>query len=116
MTSHTLKTWPVYFDAVADGRKRFEVRSTKDSTFAVGDVLVLREWDPQTETYLGRSVRVVVTYMLGWPFAPEGNVILSIAPDHLWRYSDAHHANVCDRCGAGGAYPDRQCVTKGDGP
>lgn len=99
MTTHELKTWPVYFGAVADGTKRFEVRSTKDRAFAVGDVLVLREWDPHTEVYSGRSVWVVVTYVLGAPFAPEGNVILSIAPAHEWVYNTAC-VGWCGRCGA----------------
>jgi ASC-1-like (ASCH) protein len=74
MSEHTLKLWPQYFDAVADGRKRFEVRSTRDRTFAVGDVLVLREWDPKTEKILARLlyfemrrgfVAVVAAHVLG---------------------------------------------------
>lgn len=127
MTEHILKTRPAYFDAVADGRKRFEVRSTKDRTFAVGDVLVLREWDPNGDTYSGRSVRVVVTFMLGWPFAPEGNVILSIDAAHEWehRYGGA----LCVHCGMtpmdasqfslidGTSFAVMgPCLTKGDGP
>lgn len=127
MTEHTLKLWPQYFDAVADGRKRFEVRSTKDRTFAVGDVLVLREWDHNTETYSGRSVRVVVTFVLGAPFAPEGNVILSIDPAHEWVPGgrERNGLDVCKRCGVDEAAAwyaapsggDRlvQCVTKEDG-
>lgn len=127
MTEHALKTWPAYFDAVADGRKRFEVRSTRDRTFTVGDVLVLREWDHNTETYSGRSVRVVVTFVLGAPFAPEGNVILSIDPAHEWVPGGRgrNGLDVCKHCGvddavawyAAPAGGDRlvQCVAKGEG-
>lgn len=126
MTEHTLKLWPAYFDAVADGRKRFEVRSTRDRTFAVGDVLVLREWDPQTEAYSGRSVRVVVTFVLGAPFAPEGSVILSIDPAHEWEH--VSDVATCVHCGLSPLDAVRfslidgtsfatmgQCVTKGEG-
>ena len=35
-TTHDLKTWPEFFDAILDGRKTFEVRDTRDRDFAVG--------------------------------------------------------------------------------
>lgn len=38
---HDLKTWPEDFDAIAEGRKRHEVRSTADRKFAVDDDLRL---------------------------------------------------------------------------
>jgi site-specific DNA-cytosine methylase len=43
--THELKTWPSYFEAILRGEKRHECR-LNDRDFAVGDVLVLREWDP----------------------------------------------------------------------
>lgn len=65
MTSrtHSLKTWPEYFEAIADGRKKFELRKD-DRCFAVGDDLILQEWVPETKQYTGRMAHVVVTYML----------------------------------------------------
>jgi hypothetical protein len=39
-TVHTLKTWARYYDAVADGRKTFEVRKN-DRAFQTGDILEL---------------------------------------------------------------------------
>lgn len=59
---HLLKTWPPYFKAVLEGEKTFEIRKN-DRDYGVGDELLLREWDPDTETYSGREVLVEVTYM-----------------------------------------------------
>ena len=63
MTTHELKTWPEYFEAILDGRKRFEFR-LDDRDFKVGDVLLLREYDPNKWDYTGNTVRVKVTYIL----------------------------------------------------
>ena len=41
VTTHTLKTWPQYFDAVARGEKTYEVRKN-DRGFQRGDVVVLQ--------------------------------------------------------------------------
>lgn len=65
---HDLKTWPVYFTALAEGRKTYELRRD-DRGFEVGDVLRLREWDPRLDDdglggYTGREVRRVVTHVL----------------------------------------------------
>lgn len=62
---HHLKTWPKYFDVVRRGDKTFEVRRN-DRAFAVGDTLVLEEYDPAalpTPKYTGRSTEKVVTYI-----------------------------------------------------
>lgn len=50
MRTHHLKTWPEPFEAVIDGRKRFEFR-WDDRGFAVGDILLLKKWDPTPSTY-----------------------------------------------------------------
>lgn len=59
---HELKTWPEYLGPVVSGLKTFEYR-IDDRGFAVGDTLLLREWDPSGEEYTGRSVRVRITYI-----------------------------------------------------
>lgn len=46
MTLHDLKTWPRYFQALEAGEKTFEIRRA-DRPFRIGDVLVLREWEPE---------------------------------------------------------------------
>lgn len=60
---HELKCWPPYFDDVRTGRKPFEVRR-QDRSFIVGDVLLLREWEPVAEEFSGRSHRCRVSYVL----------------------------------------------------
>ncbi|RYG63647.1 DUF3850 domain-containing protein, partial [bacterium] len=47
---HDLKTQPEPFQAVWSGRKNFELRQN-DRDFAMGDILLLREFDPKTQTY-----------------------------------------------------------------
>jgi len=57
------KIWPNYFDLVASGRKKFEIRIA-DFDIADGDTLVLKEWDPETKDYTGRSIERKVGYVL----------------------------------------------------
>lgn len=63
VTDHELKVWPEYFDHLDSGAKTFEVRFD-DRGFCPGDVLWLREWDPKTEDYTGRSCYRRSTYVL----------------------------------------------------
>lgn len=65
MTRHRLKTWPTYFQAVLEGRKKFEVRKF-DRDFKEGDILELMEYDPNTSPgkYSGREMDVVVGFVL----------------------------------------------------
>lgn len=63
MTTHDLKTWPRYWSDVNAGRKTFEIRQD-DRGFAVGDLLLLREWDPSTDLYTGNWCLVRVTYLM----------------------------------------------------
>lgn len=78
--THELKTWNEYFEEVFMGRKTFEVRKS-DRHFEKGDILILKEWNPKTETYTGRQLARRVTYILeGGKFGIEyGYVVMSIA-------------------------------------
>ena len=60
---HELKTYSDFFRAVERGEKTFEVRKN-DRNYAVGDVLRLRDYDPNTETYSGDELRVHISYIL----------------------------------------------------
>ena len=57
------KTIPEFFQKILDGDKTFELRLA-DWECKVGDVLVLREWDPKKKEYTGRQVEKKVTYVL----------------------------------------------------
>lgn len=51
-----------YFDAVASGKKNFELR-LNDFEVHEGDTLLLEEWNPESRTYTGRTVTRTVTYV-----------------------------------------------------
>ena len=67
------KAWPEYFEAVASGKKNYDLR-LDDFEVNEGDTLVLEEWDPKTKEYTGRKIEKRVTYVgkfkmdnLFWP-------------------------------------------------
>ena len=81
------KIWPEYFDAIASGKKKYELR-LNDFEAKEGDTLLLGEWDPNTKQYTGRKIEKKVTYVgkfkidqLFWPeteIREKGFQILSI--------------------------------------
>lgn len=77
--THQLKTWPFYFEEVFMGRKSFEVR-VNDRNFKVGDYIILKEWNPDTEKYTGRELARVITFILfGGNFGiDKDHVVMSI--------------------------------------
>ena len=61
--THELKTWPSFFNSVMNGIKPFEVRKF-DRPFKIGDVLLLREYNPNTESYTGAVCTRQISYIL----------------------------------------------------
>lgn len=64
---HFLKCWPEYYRAIIEEEKTFEIRKN-DRGYNVGDLLILREYDPTVtgkdkDKYTGRSVAVLVRYV-----------------------------------------------------
>jgi uncharacterized protein YqfB (UPF0267 family) len=76
---HELKTWPEYYSMVEVGAKTFEIRKNDDRVFSVGDILRLKEYEPEKQLYTGRHLSVIVSYILSdQPFVPEGYVCMAI--------------------------------------
>ncbi len=80
---HPLKIWPQFFEAIIEPnpirRKTCEIR-TNDRNFQCGDVLELREYNPNTEEFSSRKALRLVTHIVeGPPFLPEGVVVMSLA-------------------------------------
>ncbi len=73
---HQLKTWPQYFDVILSGEKTFEIRRN-DRGFAVGDVLMLYEFEPGRKFMSGRECVRVVTYITDFAQQP-GYVVMGI--------------------------------------
>ncbi len=70
------KIWKEYFDEVASGRKKFELRLA-DFEAHEGDTLILEEWDQDKKEYTGRKVETVITYALktkGLRFWPQEDI------------------------------------------
>ncbi len=91
MRTHELKTWPSPFQDVWDGRKLHEVR-VDDRGYAVGDVLVLNEYDPSRASlgaliprgFTGRKIFAKVTYISyggTWGLPPNLCVMSIIATE-----------------------------------
>ena len=60
---HDIKIWSVFFDEVQAGRKMCEIRKN-DRDYEVGDILNLREFDPEGQKRTGRSILVEVVHIL----------------------------------------------------
>jgi len=76
---HELKCWPDPFFAVRCGTKKYEIRKD-DRSFCVGDLLLLREWSPETSVYTSRVELREVVYKTGggeWGM-PDGLCVLGI--------------------------------------
>ncbi len=73
---HNLKILPEYFYDVKNGNKTFEVRKD-DRNYRDGDFLMLSEWF--NGGYTGRTVKVLVTYLLrDTEYVKDGFVIMGI--------------------------------------
>ena len=71
-----LKIVQPHFDGVASGRKKAELRKD-DRDFAVGDMLILREW--KNGQYTGRRLTATITHILkDFVGLTDGWAVLSI--------------------------------------
>lgn len=72
--THDVKLDSEFFDKVGSGIKTFEARYD-DRGYAVGDVLLLREW--RNGMYTGRVLEAVITDIYRGEYAREGYCIIS---------------------------------------
>jgi len=81
MIIQELKCWPEYLDLILSGRKTFEVRDCSDRDFCEGGIVILRAWDPGTQSYLKRpEVAANIGYVMpqgAWGL-PLGTVVFSL--------------------------------------
>ncbi|KKQ97270.1 MAG: hypothetical protein UT24_C0002G0020 [Candidatus Woesebacteria bacterium GW2011_GWB1_39_12] len=57
------KAWSELFEKVRTGEKTFDLR-LDDFRCKVGDILILREWNPKEKKYTGRVLERKVTFVL----------------------------------------------------
>ncbi|MEH6016916.1 DUF3850 domain-containing protein [Klebsiella variicola] len=73
---HSLKIGPLFFNAVANGEKKAEVRKN-DRDFKCGDFLLLREWEGE---YSGNKLVVKFTHICPLGLFIGGNwVVMSVS-------------------------------------
>lgn len=74
---HIRKCVQPFYNEVACGRKKWELRNEDEGLFRVGDYLVLREWDGKR--YTGEWLEVKITFVLrGYAGLTQGYAMLSI--------------------------------------
>lgn len=57
------KVWPEFFEKILSGDKKYELRLA-DFECSAGDILILREWDPETREYTGLYLKKEITFVL----------------------------------------------------
>jgi|TARA_Y100000310_G_scaffold343234_1_gene449913 hypothetical protein len=57
------KLWPKRFEQVLNGIKRSDIRLA-DFEVKPGDLLLLREWDPEKEDYTGRIIEKEISSVI----------------------------------------------------
>jgi len=70
------KMWPEFFGKIVSGEKTFDVRLA-DFECEPGDVLVLKEWDPEKKAYTGQVLEKKISYVMKTKelhFWPEADV------------------------------------------
>ncbi|MDZ5759364.1 ASCH/PUA domain-containing protein [Carnobacterium maltaromaticum] len=84
MKVHELKIASEFFEAVKDGRKKFEIRKN-DRNYQEGDILILKEYDPITQLFSGEAIKVEISYMPDFPLQ-DGYVVFGI--EGIWEGLD----------------------------
>ena len=89
MKTFKLKSFPEYFQATKNGFKRHELRNTSDVPgIAVGDQIILQEFDPTTGQFSGAALIVYVTFISPQPrpWLAPGFTLMSITTKEWWHF------------------------------
>ncbi len=73
MKSHIIKCWPQHFVPLITRQKTFEIR-VNDRDYQVGDTLIIKEFDPDTQKETGKWVARTIIYMVQGIFGLPENV------------------------------------------
>lgn len=60
---YEVKSWPWFFEEMITGKKKHDMRDKRDRDYAVGDRMLLREFDPRIGQYTGRAAIAAITYI-----------------------------------------------------
>lgn len=76
---HELKCWPESFAAIWRGHKTYDIRRD-DRGFKILDLLLLREWGPDSREYTGSELTAEVTHVTRGPEwgIPQGMAVMAI--------------------------------------
>jgi hypothetical protein len=58
-----VKSWPWFFEEMVAGRKKHDMRDKRDRDYAIGDRMLLREFDPRNGQYTGRAAIATISYI-----------------------------------------------------
>ena len=76
--THELKCWTRYFEAISRGNMTDCLR-TNNRDYKFGDMLLLSEFEPETQAFTGRTVLVHVTHLIAdGPHVPGGEMMVAI--------------------------------------
>ncbi len=70
------KMWPESYELVRTGKKTYDLRLA-DWKVQPGDVIIFREWDPETKEYTGCSMEKKVGYVgktKSWEVWPKDDI------------------------------------------
>lgn len=59
---HTVKSWSMFYKDIEKGIRTADIRFN-DRRYAVGDCMILNEYDPVKGEYTGRKMPVEITYI-----------------------------------------------------
>jgi len=56
------KIWPEYFELIQKGEKSYDWRLANFKVDS-GDILILKEWNPENNSFTGREIKKTVGYV-----------------------------------------------------